>query len=178
MEVKELIAACLQRDRMSEKLLYERYVTVMARLCQRYLKYDAEVQDALMEGFVKVFDKLKTFEYRGEQSLEIWIRRILINECLMRLRKSNPLVMIDEEKHELVQPAHNDPEAKEIIKLIHHLPPGYRTILNLYVIDGYSHKEIAHFLGITESASRSQLTHARNKLKELLKIHGWNGMIN
>ncbi|WP_081200864.1 RNA polymerase sigma factor [Niastella yeongjuensis] len=164
---------------MSEKLLYERYVTVMTRLCQRYLKNDAEVQDVLIDGFIKVFDKLKTFEYRGEQSLEIWIRKIMINECLMRLRKSNPLVLIDEEKQEeLVQPAHNGPEAKEIIRLIHLLPPGYRTIINLYVIDGYSHKEISHFLGITESASRSQLTHARNKLKELLKIHGWNGMIN
>jgi RNA polymerase sigma factor (sigma-70 family) len=178
LEVKELIAACLRRDRMSEKLLYERYVTVMARLCQRYLRNDAEVQDVLIEGFVKVFNKLQSFEYRGEQSLEIWIRKILINECLMRLRKSSPLTSIDEENLAFVQPAPNDPEAKEIIKLIHHLPPGYRTILNLYVIDGYSHKEIAHFLGITESASRSQLTHARNKLKELLKINGWNGMIN
>jgi len=178
LEVKELIAACLRHDRMGEKLLYDRYIVMMARLCQRYLQHEIEVQDVLIEGFVKVFDKLKTFEYRGEQSLEIWIRKIMINECLMRLRKSKPFAFIDEEKHQPVQLANNDLETREIIMLIHHLPPGYRTILNLYVIDGYSHKEIAHFLGITESASRSQLTHARNKLKELLKIHGWNGMIN
>ena len=178
MEVKELIAACLRHDRMGEKLLYERYVTMMARLCQRYLGHKAEVQEVLIEGFVKVFGKLKTFEYRGEQSLEVWIKKIMINECLMWLRKSKPLAFIDEEKYQPVQPVSTDREVKEIIMLIHHLPPGYRTILNLYVIDGYSHKEIAQFLGITESASRSQLTHARNKLKELLKVHGWNGMIN
>ena len=178
MEIKELIAACLRRDRMGEKLLYDRYVTIMARLCQRYIRDNAEVQDALIEGFVKVFDKLKSFEYRGEQSLEIWIRKIMINECLMRLRKSRRSLFIDDEKKEPVQPAPAASEVKEIIKLIHYLPPGYRTILNLYVIDGYSHKEIAALLRITESASRSQLTHARNKLKELLKIHGWNGMIN
>ena len=177
MVVKELIAACLRNDRVGEKLLYERYVAVMARLCQRYIKNQTEVQDVLIDGFVKVFEKLKTFEYRGEQSLDIWIRRIMINECLMRLRKSEKHLFIANEKHEPEQPADNESEAKEIIMLIHLLPPGYRTILNLYVIDGYSHKEIAALLGITESASRSQLMHARNKLKEILKKHGWNGMI-
>jgi RNA polymerase sigma factor (sigma-70 family) len=175
--VKELIAACLRNDRVGEKLLYERYVAVMARLCQRYIRNQADVQDILIEGFVKVFEKLKTFEYRGEQSLEIWIRRIMINECLMRLRKSERHLFTTDEKNEPVQAAQNDSEAKEIIMLMRHLPTGYRTILNLYVIDGYSHKEIAALLEITESASRSQLTHARNKLKEILKKHGWNGMI-
>jgi RNA polymerase sigma factor (sigma-70 family) len=175
--VKELIAACLRNDRVGEKLLYERYVAVMARLCQRYIRTQADVQDILIEGFVKVFEKLKTFEYRGEQSLEIWIRRIMINECLMRLRKSERHLFTTDEKNEPVQAAQNDSEAKEIIMLMRHLPTGYRTILNLYVIDGYSHKEIAALLEITESASRSQLTHARNKLKEILKKHGWNGMI-
>lgn len=177
MEVKALIAACLQRNRIGEKLLYDRYVTPMARLCQRYLRNEGDIQDVLIEGFVKVFNNLKTFEYRGEQSLEIWIRQIMINECLMRLRKNKKQFFIDEEQHALAQPCYNSPEAKEIIMLIHQLPAGYRTILNLYVIDGYSHKEIACLLGITESASRSQLTHARFKLKELLNKHGWSGMI-
>jgi RNA polymerase sigma-70 factor (ECF subfamily) len=178
LEVKELIKLCIRHDRRAEKLLYERYVTAMARLCQRYLKDNAEAQDVLIEGFVKVFEKLKIFDYRGEQSLEIWIRRIMINGCLMRLRK-RPIVfsMVDNE-NEPVQPAHHGSETREIIMLIDQLPTGYRTVLNLYVIDGYSHKEIAELLGITESASRSQLTHARNKLKDILKRHGWNGMIN
>ena len=101
----------------------------------------------------------------------------MINECLMRLRKSERHLLIAEEKNEPVQLAQNESETKEILRLMRHLPAGYRTILNLYVIDGYSHKEIAAQLGITESASRSQLTHARNKFKEILNKHGWNGMI-
>lgn len=177
METKELITLCLRRNRLGEKLLYERYITIMARLCQRYIKDNATVQDILTEGFIKVFDKLPTFEYRGEQSLEIWIRKIMINECLMLLRKSNKLTSIVDEINEPAQAASVDVEVKEMIVLINLLPTGYRTIVNLYVIDGYSHKEIATLLGITESASRSQLTHARNKLKEILKTHGWNGMI-
>jgi RNA polymerase sigma-70 factor (ECF subfamily) len=178
LEVKELIALCIRHDRRGEKLLYERYVTVMARLCQRYLKDNTEVQDVLIEGFVKVFEKLKTFEYRGEQSLEVWIRRIMINDCLMRLRKRQMYLSMVDEENDPVQPVQNGSDAREIIMLMRHLPPGYRMVLNLYVIDGYSHKEISELLGITESASRSQLTHARNKLKDILKRHGWNGMIN
>ena len=177
METKELITLCLRRNRLGEKLLYEQYITVMARLCQRYIKDSATVQDILTEGFIKVFDKLPTFEYRGEKSLEIWIRKIMINECLMLLRKSNKLKFIADDPNEPVQEASIHVEVKEMILLINDLPTGYRTIVNLYVIDGYSHKEIATLLGTTESASRSQLTHARNKLKEILKTHGWNGMI-
>jgi RNA polymerase sigma-70 factor, ECF subfamily len=178
LEVKELIALCIRRDRQGEKLLYERYVAVMARLCQRYVKDRAEVQDVLIEGFVKVFEKLKTFEYRGEHSLEVWIRRIMINECLMRLRKRQMYLSALDDENDSVQPANDGSETREIIMLMHHLPAGYRMVINLYVIDGYSHKEIAELLGITESASRSQLTHARNKLKDILNKHGWNGMIN
>lgn len=177
METKELVTLCLRGNRMGEKLLYERYVTVMARLCQRYIKDNNTVQDILTEGFIKVFNKLSTFEYRGEQSLEIWIRKIMINECLMLLRKTNKLRFIVDEIDEPAQVASIEVEVKEMMVLINLLPTGYCTILNLYVIDGYSHKEIATLLGITESASRSQLTHARNKLKDILKTHGWNGMI-
>ena len=178
MEVKELIALCIRHDRRGEKLLYERYVTIMSRLCQRYLKDREEVQDVLIEGFVKVFEKLKTFEDRGGHSLEAWIKRIMINECLMRLRKRQMYMSIVDDENDPVQPAHHGCETREIITLMHHLPTGCRMVLNLYVIDGYSHKEISEVLGITESASRSQLTHARNKLKDILKRHGWNGMIN
>lgn len=179
MDVKDLIKSCLQHNRSSEKLLFERYVAHMAHVCMRYLKDEAEVQDVLSEGFMKVFEKLKTFEYREEHGLEAWIRRIIVNECLMRLRSRNRLLdSISEETSETAEPAQNDVEAKEIVMLMQRLPAGCRTVLNMYVIDGFSHKEIAALLGITESASRSQLTHARNKLKNLLKTHGWNGMIN
>lgn len=175
--IKELITSCLQHNRLSEKRLYDMYIAKMAGICRRYLRHPAEIQDVLSEGFVKVFEKLGTFEYRGEQSLEIWIRKIMINECLMRIRSDRQLSFDMDNIREPSQPAQAEVNAKEILSLMHHLPQGYRTILNLFVIDGYSHKEIALHLGISESASRSQLTHARNKLKKILKTHGWIGMI-
>jgi RNA polymerase sigma factor (sigma-70 family) len=148
----------------------------MARLCLRYLKDSDEVQDVLMEGFMKVFENVKKFEYMDENSLEVWIRKIMINECLMRLRKKRTLhVSDDTNDKEMPDTFGNETDfsAAEILSLIQTLPEGYRAVFNLFVVDGYSHKEISGLLGITESASRSQLTHARNKLKELLRTHGW-----
>jgi RNA polymerase sigma factor (sigma-70 family) len=147
----------------------------MARLCLRYVKDKDDVQDILAEGFIKVFKHLQKFEYKGEHGLEAWIRKIMVNECLMSLRKKRGHVSLEfsESDTELVQPGGIGSEATEIIGLIRTLPEGYRTIFNLFVIDGYSHQEIADLLGISASASRSQLTHARNKLKQLLTTHGW-----
>jgi RNA polymerase sigma factor (sigma-70 family) len=172
---KELIRLCLLGDQAGQKLLYEKFVTSMARLCLRYLKDGDEVQDALMEGFMKVFERVKKFEYRDENSLEVWIRKIMINECLMRLRKNRTLLISDYADGNApdIQKDETDFSAAEILSLIQTLPEGYRAVFNLFVIDGYSHKEISELLAITESASRSQLTHARNKLKELLRTHGW-----
>lgn len=157
-------------------MLYDSYITPMAGLCQRYLDGREDIEDVLSEGFVKVFKHLNKFEYRGEASLEVWIRKIMINQCLMHIRKKKSFLTIAA-NNEPIQEEHNRVEAGEIIHFIYQLPQGYRTILNLYIIDGYSHKEIAQLLGITESASRSQLTHARERLKKLLNEHGWNGMI-
>lgn len=175
LDVRELIRLCLLGDREGQKLLYERFVTSMSRLCMRYLKDQEEVQDTIIDGFLKVFDMLKTFEYRGERSLEVWIRKIMINQCLMTLRKKhmNVLTASADENLEVESVDGTELSAEEILSLIQTLPEGYRTIFNLFAIDGYSHKEISELLGITESASRSQLTHARNRLKELLKTHGW-----
>jgi RNA polymerase sigma factor (sigma-70 family) len=172
---KELIRLCLLGDQVGQKLLYEKFVTPMARLCLRYLKDGDEVQDALMEGFMRVFENVRKFEYRDESSVEVWIRKVMINGCLMRLRKNRTLQISDYADGNLpdVQKDETDCSAAEILSLIQTLPEGYRTVFNLFVIDGFSHKEIGGLLGINESASRSQLTHARNKLKELLRAHGW-----
>jgi RNA polymerase sigma factor (sigma-70 family) len=155
--------------------LFERYVTSMARLCLRYLKDSDTAQDAMMEGFMKVFDQLKRFEYQGGYSLESWIRKIMVNECLMRLRKNRSRFFMDtaEVDIETSEKIDGNLSAEEITVLINQLPLGYRTVFNMYAIDGYTHAEIASLLGITESASRSQLTHARTKLKEWLHQHGW-----
>jgi RNA polymerase sigma factor (sigma-70 family) len=175
LENKELIRLCLLEDNEGQRLLYEKYITPMCRLCLRYIKDKEEVKDVVAEGFIRIFEHLKKFEYRGEQSLEVWIRRIMINECLMYLRKRKGHLFVDypEATAEPSQPDNIDGKAKEIFRLIQTLPEGYRTIFNLFVIDGYSHKEIAAMLGISESASRSQLTHARNKLQSLLTAYGW-----
>jgi RNA polymerase sigma factor (sigma-70 family) len=118
---------------------------------------------------------LKRFEYRDEHSLEAWIKKIMINQCLMSLRRKKMVITMDYTDTELQisRTENTELSAEEIVGLIQTLPEGYRTIFNLYVVDGYSHKEIAESLGISESASRSQLTHARNRLQQLLRTHGW-----
>ena len=174
MDLLELIRRCLSDSPDAQKLLFEKFVTPMARLCIRYLKDHDVAQDVLMEGFMKVFDRLKHFEYRGEHSLGMWIRKIMVNECLMMLRKDRTRFIYVTEQHIEVNEIVEDHIATDdILALIDHLPDGYRMVFNLYAIDGYSHKEIAGLLDISESASRSQLTHARSKLKELLRKHGW-----
>lgn len=170
----ELVELCLRSDTVGQKLLYERFITSMARTCARYLKENAEAEDALIEGFMKVFSGLKKFEYRDEKSLEVWIRKIMINECLMRLRKKRVFMSIETETtEEENQTEITHLEAEDILNLIRQLPEGYRTVFNLFTIDGYNHREISELLGISETTSRSQLTHARNKLRELLITHGW-----
>lgn len=148
----------------------------MARLCLRYISDKEEARDVLIEGFLRVFAMLKRFEYRGENSLERWIRKIMVNECLMNLRKRRRTLFVDvaEEHIAVGNSADGGMDREEIEMLIKILPVGYRTVFNLFAIDGYSHKEISEMLGISESASRSQLTHARARLKEILNNKGWN----
>lgn len=157
-------------------MLFEKFVTPMLRLCLRYLTDEAAAQDAMMNGFLKVFDKLKHFQVQHDHAFEMWIRKIMINECLMALRKdrSKLFMEVTDVEFSLEETAPGDLSAEDIMQLVNSLPSGYRTVFNLHVVDGYSHKEIACMLDIAESASRSQLTHARIKLKQLLLKHGWN----
>ncbi|MEO1053085.1 MAG: sigma-70 family RNA polymerase sigma factor [Bacteroidota bacterium] len=175
MDLEKVIDLCLKNDPEGQKLLYEKFINPMARLCTRYIEDDEEVADVLIEGFMKVFDSLKKFEYRSDQALEAWIKKIMINQCLGALRKKRKILKVRDEMN--VQEVHDQESeiaAEEIIDLIRLLPNGYRAIFNLAVIDGYSHKEIAEILGISESTSRSQLTRARNLLKNILRKNGWN----
>jgi RNA polymerase sigma factor (sigma-70 family) len=175
LDLKELIRQCLLGKRDGQKLLFEKFVTPMARLCLRYIKDQDTAQDIMMEGFLKVFERLQNFEYRGDRSLEMWIRKIMINACLMNLRKDRTrfFMEVTEMCMDSGDTTETDMSAEDILVLINSLPEGYRIVFNLYAIDGFSHKEIAALLGISESASRSQLTHARSKLKVLLHKHGW-----
>jgi RNA polymerase sigma-70 factor (ECF subfamily) len=122
----------------------------------------------MMLGFMKVFRKLETFEYRDESSLFIWIRKIMINEALMFIRqKQNLMFVVEEVPDEIsIQPEIiNAIDAEDLYSHIIKLPPGYRTIFNLNVIEGYDHKEIASMLSISEATSRSQLAKAKSKLR-------------
>lgn len=130
-----------------------------------------EAEDVVTEGFVKVFSKINTFEYRGARSFEGWIKRIMVNESLMALRKKKH-VQVDIDNFVDIESGlmtGSQLEYNEIIKVIHKLPKGYRTVFNMYVIEGYSHKEIANKLQISENTSKSQLSKARASLLKSLK---------
>lgn len=140
-------------------------------ICRRYFKETELAEDALQEGFIRIFDKLDQFEFKG--SFEGWMKRIVVNICLRKIQnESRQLDWGDFENSGIrsIKPVGlSNVNEEELLELISHLPNGYRTVFNMYAIDGYSHKEIAGQLGITDSTSRSQLVKARNMLQKMLK---------
>lgn len=168
---KQLLADCLKHKPEAQRQLYERYKTPMYRLCLRYAAYAAEAEDLLQEGFIRVFADLPQF--RGEGALGGWIRQVVLRTALQYLRKrirQAPLL-----PEELIPDiaAYGGPDedwnAQHIVHLLQQLPEGYRTVFNLYVIEGYSHKEIAGALGISESTSKTQLFKAKAQLRMRLE---------
>lgn len=171
MTTHELISLCKRSDRRGQKMLYERFITKMTRLCWRYVKDEEDTKDVLAEAFIKIFQHIKYFDFHEEAGLEAWLKKIVVNQSLMFLRKNRNLVRtvnIEDNYLSVIAPVEIEMNAEDLYKLILELPLGYRTVFNLYVIEGYSHKEIAAQLTISESASRSQLTHARQRLMTLL----------
>ncbi len=171
MSEKELIQACKANDRKGQKALYELYAPVMLALCRRYVGVLEDAEDVMVEGFFKVFTKIDS--YKGEGSFEGWIKRIMVNESLMFLRKNNPLRFSEEitDRMRGVEFPGIDSRltAGQIIALLDELPPGYRTVFNLFVIEGYKHREIAEELGISINTSKSQLILARARMAELVQ---------
>jgi len=176
LEEKELITLCKNNDARAQEKLYDLYAIQMFRVCYRYVNSETEAEDIMIKGFVKVFQKIQTFEYRGQGSLKGWIKRIMINESLMVLRKTqldtNP---ISEQAYQVASPAELDEHliAEDIYKIVKNLPNGYRTVFNLFAIEGYSHKEISDLLNISINTSKSQLSKARALLKKTLTIKGY-----
>jgi RNA polymerase sigma-70 factor (ECF subfamily) len=168
---QQLISDCLQGDRTAQKKLYETYSGKMMAVCLRYCKDRETAKDLLHDGFLKVFTHLDSF--KGSGSFEGWIRRIMVNTALEFLRKQT-----DEGYHLDVEEAFtltNDEvgimermQAEELIRIIQKLPDTYRTTFNLFVVEGYSHREIAEAMNITESSSRVYLTRARQLLQDML----------
>ncbi len=166
-----LLKNCRLGDRRSQQLLYEKYKDQMLGVCRRYLNNLEEAEDALMKGFVKVFTQLD--KLLDDEKFEYWMRRIMSNECLMILRKKKkmPLSELDDQTEPVAPPTIlGDLSANDILSLIEMLPPGYRTVFNMYVIEGYKHKEIANHLNISVNTSKSQLIMARKRLQHLIAL--------
>ena len=168
----DLIAACRQGNSRAQKLLYERFAGLMLSVCLRYLRHREDAEEVMIGGFVKVFRALD--QYRHEGSFEGWIRRIMVNEALGQLRRKEPLHLAidDVPATAAVTPATADTQlqADDMLALLAALPAGYRTVFNLYALEGYSHPEIAELLGISEGTSKSQLSKARAMLQRRLTV--------
>jgi RNA polymerase sigma factor (sigma-70 family) len=167
----DLIEGCLRGDRKTQYELYRRFSPLMYGVCLRYAGNAEEAEDILQEGFIKVFNKIGTF--RKEGSFEGWVRRIFVNTAIEHFRRKSYLKPITEAEENTIEanyPSVLDTLAeKDIIQLVQQLSPGYRTVFNMYVVEGYTHKQIAEALGISEGTSKSQLSRAKLILQELVK---------
>lgn len=172
MTEEQLIKGCRRGQRQAQKELYDKYSRKMMGVCLRYLGDRETAQDVLQEGYVRVFSAISS--YSGVGSFEGWMRKIFVNSALEHLRRNDVLkesVDLDD-TYELPQKEHSvlsALSAEEIMKVIDELPLGFRTVFNLFAIEGYSHKEIGDMLNITESTSRSQLTRAKQILQRRIK---------
>ncbi len=175
--IDSLLEGCRRGDRKAQESLYKTLASRMMGICLRYAKDTFEAEDVLQMGFVKVFQKVSDF--RGEGSFEGWVRRIMVNTAIESYRKNLRNLNIVDIDEVYDQPQNtfdmSGLELKDLLKLVQQLSNGYRLVFNMYVIEGYSHKEIAKQLGITEGASKSQLSRARAILKEkIIKMEGLN----
>jgi len=169
-DLEKVIAGCKKDDRKAQESLYKRYAPLFLAMIRRYVKDEMEAEDVLVEAFVKIFGNLD--QYSGNGSFEGWMKRIVVNEALMYLRKNQRYKHWEElENVQIAEPATVIPalEAKQIIQLLDFLPDGYRTVFNLYVIEGYKHREIADLLGISINTSKSQLILAKQRMKQLIE---------
>ncbi len=170
MNEEQLIKGCVRRDRIAQKYFYDTFSPKMYPLCCRYVKDPDDAEDVLVTAFTHILDRIG--QYRGDGSLEGWIKRTVINEALSFLRKKKNMFMtmaIDEVGVEPASHHDHDPlAAEDLLRMIGELPPGYRTVFNMYAIDGYSHQEIAAQMNISENTSKSQLSRARVYLQKLL----------
>ncbi len=165
-----LIENCINGDRKSQKALYDRFSGKMFAICLRYSKNQMDAEDILQEGFVKLFNNLNRF--RGEGSFEGWVRRIFVNTAIEHIRRKNLNTAVGEGLENSIvdkrQNALDNLYEKDLLTTSRTLSDGYRTVFNMYAVEGYSHKEIASRLGITESTSKSQFSRAKALLRTLI----------
>lgn len=172
----ELMEGCKAGNRQMQEMLYRQTASKMLAVCMRYAKDRMEAEDVLQMGYVKIFRKVR--EFKGEGSFEGWIRRIMVNTAIESYRKNLRSLNVVPIEDAYEQPSNgfdfSSLGMQDLMKVIQKLADGYRMVFNMYVIEGYSHKEIAETLGITEGASKSQLSRARAILQqEILKLEGF-----
>jgi RNA polymerase sigma-70 factor (ECF subfamily) len=170
-QMNEIIAACQSGDRTAQKKLFEVYSKGMLMVCSRYVKDCHVAEELLLNGFYKFFKTIDRFQYVDNNSIGAWLKKIMVNECLMHLRERKKVKFVPEEyggEVGISEAVLEKLNANEILALINELPDGYRTVFNLYVIEGFSHKEIATMLGVSEGTSKSQLSKAKVFLQKIL----------
>ncbi len=172
MTEKEIIAGCLKKNAACQRMLFDLYARKLMSLCLRYAGSAPDAEDMLQESFVKIFSSIHQYEYKG--SFEGWIRKITVNTCLRKMERKNiftdGLSVLENTSDENWDDAISSLTEKELISLIGKLPEGYRVVFNLYIMEGYSHNEIAEMLKIEPVTSRSQLIKARRILQKQILV--------
>ena len=175
MDTSELIKEAKQGSAAAQKYLFDLKADKLLMICKRYVKNPEDAEEIMLDGFYKFFKNLSSFNYQSDAALFAWLKRIMINECLMFLRKKNVFTIVTDSVAEdipLEEEALNNLSASEIFNLIVQLPVGYRTVFNLYEVEGMAHKEIAELLNISEGTSKSQLSKSKVLLQKMLLNKG------
>ncbi len=171
MDTSYLVKEAKQGSAAAQKCIFDQWAAKMLIICRRYVKSVEDAEELMLDGFCKFFTKLDSFDYQGEAALFGWLKKIMINECLMFMRRKNVFMLVSDSMPEdvhLEEDGLNRMTAAEIFNLIVQLPAGYRTVFNLYEIEGMNHREIAELLGISEGTSKSQLSKAKAALQKML----------
>jgi RNA polymerase sigma-70 factor, ECF subfamily len=174
-EENEIIRLAIENNRTAQQKIYAKFSPKMLSVCRQYINDIHQAEDVMITAFMKVFVNLKNFEQKG--SFEGWIRRIMVNECISKIRVHKNINFVEDENY--FEESFNNIESQfsvdDIQFLIDSLPDGYKMVFNLYAIEGYKHQEIASLLGINEGTSKSQLSHARKILKEqIIKLKNYS----
>lgn len=172
-ELSNIVKACLKGDSWAQAELYKQYASRLYAICLRYANDEDEAKDILQEGFIKIFDKLQ--QYKNIGSFEGWMRKIIVNTALERIRKESRFLLVEDETmiandHYKYEHILEEIGEQELLEMIQELSAQYRMVFNLYAIEGYSHKEISKKLDISEGTSKSNLSRARETLKRKIEI--------
>lgn len=173
----EIINKAKKNNAKAQRMLFEQLAKPIFMLCLRYVKHQEDAEEVMSTGFSKVFKALHSFNYEGNGAFEAWVRKIMVNECLMFIRKQkqSPLMVSHDDHNACVDDdVLHKISADELYALVLRIPNGYSTVFNLYEIEGYSHAEIAEQLGISKGTSKSQLSKAKTYLKVLINKTGLN----